>query len=111
MSSTRALVAYATEMGSTREIAEAIGDEIARTGIEVDVVPAAGVTDVRPYQAVVVGSALYMGRWRRPAVLLLKRHTAVLRDRRVWLFHSGPIGKADQVEAQRAPANVRKLAA
>lgn len=111
--SRRVLVAYASKMGSTGEIATAIGAEITRAGFAVDVRSVEAVADVRPYAAVVVGSALYMARWRRPAVRFLRRHAADLTERPVWLFQSGPAGEA-ATEGGRpshpAPGNVRRLA-
>jgi menaquinone-dependent protoporphyrinogen oxidase len=110
----RVLVAYASRMGSTREIAEAVGAEITRAGLAVDVRPAADVIDVEPYAAVVVGSALYFARWRPPAVRLLRRHGRALRARPVWLFQSGPVGDTGASSGRPshpAPRVVRRLAA
>nr|WP_232327799.1 flavodoxin domain-containing protein [Kibdelosporangium sp. MJ126-NF4]CTQ98975.1 flavodoxin [Kibdelosporangium sp. MJ126-NF4] len=110
MTISKVLVAYATKMGSTREIAEAIGTRIASGGDEVTVLPVEDVVDVGYYDAVVVGSALYMFRWRREAVAFLRRFHKDLAVRPVWLFHSGPIGEnADQ--PQKTPAAVARLVA
>ncbi len=87
----RVLVAYATKLGSTREIAEFIGDTLRDRGLEVDVAPARTVTDLAPYQAVVLGSALYAAHWQREANRFVLRHTHALRMRPVWLFSSGPL--------------------
>ncbi|GLZ27821.1 flavodoxin [Lentzea sp. NBRC 105346] len=99
------LVAYATKMGSTKEIAEAIGERIRAAGHSVTVLPAGEVRSLDRYSAVVLGSALYATRWRGDAVKLLKR----LSGKKVWLFHSGPLGK--DLSPQKAPAKVRRLAA
>ncbi len=103
------LITYASKMGSTKEIAERIGAAITQSGDEVTIVPAHEVRDVTPYDAVVLGSALYAMRWRPEAVRFLKRHQAALAGRAVWLFHSGPCGP-DAGKAQNAPAKVRRLA-
>jgi menaquinone-dependent protoporphyrinogen oxidase len=96
------LVAVSSKHGSTTEIAESIGETIREAGIEVDVVDAERVESVVSYDAVVVGSALYMGRWMGPARSLLTDSAEVLRTRPVWLFSSGPLGDtidpADAVE-------------
>jgi menaquinone-dependent protoporphyrinogen oxidase len=42
---------------------------------------------------VVLGSAVYAGRWLEPAREYAARHADVLRTRPVWLFSSGPIGE------------------
>jgi menaquinone-dependent protoporphyrinogen oxidase len=89
----RVLVAYATKLGSTREIAEVIGKTIHATlpGAEVDVLPAASVHGLTDYDAVVLGSALYAAHWRRDANRFVQRHRAELTERPVWLFSSGPL--------------------
>jgi menaquinone-dependent protoporphyrinogen oxidase len=86
------LIAVSSKHGSTAEIAESIGETIREAGIEVDVVDAERVESVVSYDAVVVGSALYMGRWMGPARDLLHRSAEVLHRRPVWLFSSGPLG-------------------
>ncbi|GAB3899810.1 flavodoxin domain-containing protein [Kibdelosporangium lantanae] len=105
---TTVLVAYATKMGSTGEIAQRIGRAIEAAGYEVSVLPARDVPDVDSYDAVVVGSALYARRWRREAVRFLTRHRTALGTRMLWLFHSGPCGP-DADAPQPTPANVRRL--
>lgn len=104
------LVAFASKAGATREIAEAVAAEITAAGHRVTVRAAAEVDDVTPYDAVVLGSAVYLGRWRREAVRFLRRHRGALAGRPVWLFQSGPCGAADAARRQPAPTAVRRLA-
>jgi menaquinone-dependent protoporphyrinogen oxidase len=106
----KTLVAYATKMGSTKEIAETIGAELTAAGLDVTIRPVDAAGDVREYQTVVLGSALYMRRWRPEAVRFLRRHVEALSEHQVWLFHSGPCGEQDKNEAQVAPARVRRSA-
>ncbi|MCK9277587.1 MAG: flavodoxin domain-containing protein, partial [Methanoculleus sp.] len=40
------LVAYATRYGSTAEVAEAIGDELRKAGVAVDVLPVSDVQNL-----------------------------------------------------------------
>ncbi|MFI5806722.1 flavodoxin domain-containing protein [Streptomyces sp. NPDC051561] len=87
----RVLVAYGTRNGSTAGIAEAIGDALRAQGMEAQVRPAAEVEDVTSYDLVVVGGALYMGRWHVDAVRFARRHRSELLNRAVWLFSSGPL--------------------
>ena len=60
------LIAVSSKHGSTREIAESIAETIRESGIEVEVADAQDVESVAPYDAVVVGSAIFMGRWMGP---------------------------------------------
>ncbi|MGY1782552.1 flavodoxin domain-containing protein [Geodermatophilus sp. SYSU D01036] len=98
MSRPRVLVAYASRHGSTREIAEALARGLgeAPAGRPVDLYAAALPAESRPdpaaWDAVVLGSAVYAGRWLPPAQELAVRCAGVLRRRPVWLFSSGPIG-------------------
>jgi menaquinone-dependent protoporphyrinogen oxidase len=95
----RILVAYATKHGSTAEIADVIGEVLAARGHAVDVVPARDVRDVGPYDAVIVGSAVYMYHWQRDSMNLLRRHESALRQRPTWLFSSGPTGGSAEGDA------------
>jgi menaquinone-dependent protoporphyrinogen oxidase len=64
--------------GSTAEVARAIGDEIAKSGLQVDVLPLEQVKDVSAYDGVVVGGPMILG-WHRAAIRFLKRNRAALR--------------------------------
>lgn len=92
------LVTYASKYGATAEIAEVIGAELQRAGLGVDIDPVDRVKQLRPYKAVILGSAVYMGRWRKEAVKFLKANEQKLAERLVWLFSSGPAGVGDPVE-------------
>jgi menaquinone-dependent protoporphyrinogen oxidase len=94
----RVLVAYATKHGNTAEIAEKIGQVLREAGLRADVVPVARAGDPASYQAVVLGSGVYIGQWRKEAARYLKAHEAALAGRPVWLFSSGPTGEGDPVE-------------
>ncbi len=90
----RVLVAYATKYRSTAEIADEIGKTLQTTeGLEVDVREVSTVTDLKPYQAVVLGSAVYVGQWQPEAVDFLVVYEADLARLPVWLFSSGPTGE------------------
>jgi menaquinone-dependent protoporphyrinogen oxidase len=89
----RVLVAFATKMGSTRGIANAVGAELLRHGLAVDVRDVREVSSLGDYQAVVLGSAVYLGRWRAEATRFVRQHTADLARSKVWLFESGWMGK------------------
>lgn len=86
------LVAYSSKHGATAEIAEAIAGELRTNGIDADCHEAADVDDVSRYDAVVLGSAVYMKRWLRPARRLLSHAARELGKRPLWLFSSGPCG-------------------
>ena len=94
----KVLVAYASKYGATAEIAEKIGEVLGEAGLTVDVVAANKADDPSSYAAVVLGSAVYIGGWRREAVKFLKNNQKKLAERPVWIFSSGPTGKGDPVE-------------
>ena len=69
----RILVAYASMAGSTAEVARVVGEEIAKSGLQVDVLPLSEVEDLAAYAGVVVGGPMIMG-WDRSARGFLKKH-------------------------------------
>lgn len=96
------LIAYATKHDSTHRVAELVADVLREDRLEVDVRPAASVADVERYDVVVIGGALYMGRWHRDARHLLSRHRAALARRPVFVFGMGPMEMVeDQVAGSR----------
>lgn len=107
------LVAYATKYGATAEIAEKIGQVLRQAGLQADVVRADRVTDLPRYQAVILGSAVYIGQWRKEAAHFLQANEKALAERPVWLFSSGPTGEGDPLalaEGWRFPAKLQPIA-
>ena len=85
----RILVAYATRYGSTAEVAEAIGEELRRSGADVDVRPVSEVRDLSPYRAAVIGSPIYMGKWLPESQIFIERNQQRLRTIPVAYFAVG----------------------
>lgn len=107
------LVTYASKYGATREIAEKMGEVLRNAGIQADVLPVNKVSALEPYQAVVLGSAVYVGKWQKEAGEFLKDNEKTLADRTVWLFSSGPTGEGDPVtllEGWRLPDELKPVA-
>jgi len=97
----RILVAYATKHGSTAEVASAIAHSLERCGVEVELRPAAEVRDLAPYDGVVLGGALYMGRVHRDATAFLRRHEEALAAKRLAIFGMGPTDMSDAAGSRR----------
>jgi menaquinone-dependent protoporphyrinogen oxidase len=87
------LVSAASRHGATAEIARAIGQALSEQGLTVRVIPPGDVRSLDGYDAVIIGSAVYMGHWLDPAKDLVNRFHEALTNRPVWLFSSGPVGK------------------
>lgn len=88
----KVLVAYATRHGATRGIAERLAGTLEKAGLDVTVQSVETVGSIDPYDAIVVGSAAYMGGWIDGATGFVRRNREVLSSRPVWLFSSGPVG-------------------
>jgi menaquinone-dependent protoporphyrinogen oxidase len=86
------LVAAASRHGSTNAIAQTIGRTLAERGLRVEIRRMADVDTVFPYDAFVLGSAVYFGSWLRDAQQFLDEHLHVIATRPTWLFSSGPTG-------------------
>jgi menaquinone-dependent protoporphyrinogen oxidase len=106
MERTKVLVACASKMGSTAEIADALAERLTAAGLDVDRRAVDGIRDVDAYQAVVLGSAVYLGRWRHEAVAFLRRFARDLARRPVWLFQSGPLDESTEREDIPLPGRV-----
>jgi menaquinone-dependent protoporphyrinogen oxidase len=88
----RALVVVASKHETTWEIAEAIGRALERRGIDAPVRRVEDVEGLDGYGAVIVGSAIYAGRWLEPATRFVRANAAALQGLPVWAFSSGPVG-------------------
>jgi menaquinone-dependent protoporphyrinogen oxidase len=85
------LVAAASKHGATDEIAERIGADLAERGLDVDVKKLEKVGDLGGYEAFVLGSGIYLGKWLKEARSFVDAHAGELVERPTWLFASGSI--------------------
>ena len=107
------LVAYATKHGATRGIAEHIAATLDGRGLQTTLRDVNEAGDVAGYDAFVVGSAVYLGQWRKEALEFVRRNSAPVRERPTWLFSSGPLrvtGADAEAEDPRAAAEASELA-
>ena len=96
----RILVTAASRHGATAELAAAIAKRLATYGFDVTLAEPRAVATLDGYDAVVLGSAVYAGRWMKPAREFAERLSAELSARPVWLFSSGPVGDPPQPSGQ-----------
>jgi len=76
----RVLVTYASKYGSTGGVADAIAKELCSRDVAADVLLIQNVRNIASYRAVVVGSAIYMGKWMSEAADFIKENRDVLRQ-------------------------------
>lgn len=93
----RVLVTAASRHQATQEIAQAIATGLAARGVAAEARPVEDVQSIDGYDAVVVGSAIYMGRWLKPAHRFVEMNASHLAAKPVWLFSSGPLGPPEHL--------------
>ncbi|MGR0219506.1 flavodoxin domain-containing protein [Agromyces sp. ZXT2-6] len=93
----RVLVAYSSKYGATRGIADRVGERLTELGHEVDIERCDDVEYPEGFDAFVIGSAAYMGKWRKEARRFVRHNADLLAGRPTWLFSSGPLG-TDRVD-------------
>lgn len=107
------LVTYASKYGATQEIAEKIAEVLRQDGLQADIMPVKGIRDLSTYQAVILGSAVYVGKWQKEAAEFMRNNEKSLSERAVWLFSSGPTGEgkpAELLEGWRLPEELQPVA-
>lgn len=97
----RILIAYASRCGSTGKVAEAIGQTLCGTGISTEVRLVDNVKDLSPYQAVILGSAIRVGKLLPEAVAFVKKHQDTLRRIPVAYFVVCVTMRDDTIENRR----------
>lgn len=107
----RVLVTAATRHGSTEEIAEAITAGLLARRIDAQTIAIDEVGTLAGFDAVVLGSAVYVGHWLKPAREFAHAHASALRAKPVWLFSSGPLGPPEQPTPREPDVNVEELVA
>jgi menaquinone-dependent protoporphyrinogen oxidase len=101
------LVTAASKHGATAEIAVAIAASIEEAGHHAVVARPEELLSIEGYEAVVLGSAVYAGRWLEEARGFVKRHRGALAKLPVWLFSSGPLG--DPLKPDADPVDVTAI--
>src|SRR5262245_22036675 len=107
------LVAYASKHGATAGTAEGIAGTLDDHEVKAEAKSVDTVDDLGPYEAVVLGSAVYAGSWMKEAVAFAERHAGELARKPVWLFSSGPLGddvKDHEEQPRQLPALRRAIA-
>ncbi len=104
----KVLVCAASRHGATAEIGEAVARALSENGVAAEVRPPEKVADTLEYDALVLGSAVYAGRWLPGARDLADRVSGQLNGRPVWLFSSGPVGGRPVPEAAADVTSVEK---
>ena len=79
------LVAYATNAGSTAEVAAAVAETLTQAGHNATALPMEQVNDLNAYDAVVVGAPMIFG-WQAAARRFVRRNQVVLSRKKVAYF-------------------------
>lgn len=88
----RVLVTVASRHGGTREIGQAVAQVLRDAGHDVTEADPDEVRALDGYDAVVLGSSVYVGRLAAALRELVDRLAGALASLPVWLFWSGPVG-------------------
>lgn len=103
----RVLISAASRHDSTTETARLIAGVLREGDIDVDVRAPEDVSRLDGFDAVILGSAVYMGHWLQPAREFADRHHTALLRLPVWLFSVGPVG--DPLRPMDGPAKLPEL--
>jgi menaquinone-dependent protoporphyrinogen oxidase len=87
----RALIVVESRHGATLGIAGALAQRLVFHDFQVQVVDPTGDAEIDA-DIILIGSAIYLGKWLKPAIRYLEGHAGQLADLPVWLFSSGPLG-------------------
>ncbi|MBI5931323.1 MAG: flavodoxin domain-containing protein [Chloroflexi bacterium] len=85
----RILVVYATRGGTTRDLAEQVAESLRANGSGVEILAAKKVRDITPYDAVVLGSAIYFRQLMPQAVRFLEQNASYLTTHPIAIFSVG----------------------
>lgn len=103
------LVAYATDHGSTRGVAERIAGRLQQRGVDAKACAVEDGPEVSRYEAVVLGSAIHGSKWLSAARQFAERNAAPLRERPVWLFSVSTLGDEESMFPPRVANRLRAL--
>jgi menaquinone-dependent protoporphyrinogen oxidase len=100
------VIATGSRHGSTRDIGDHLAETLVEMGLDAESCDVSDVTSLEDVDAVVIGSALYMGQWTPEARDFVDRFRAELLVMPTWVFSSGPIGDPPRPEGD-PPSHVK----
>jgi len=109
--SKKILIVVASKAGSTTEIAKFMADELNKAGADAAVLTPDKVTSLTGYNAVIIGSPIYMGKWLSEAREFVENNQQILNKMSVAYFFSclTLTDPAKKHEAENYLADQRKL--
>lgn len=104
------LIAYASQFGTTGEIAEAIGDTLSQEGRIVESQRVRNVKDISQYNAVVIGSAIQYDKWMPEATDFVMTNQNILEKMPVaYFFTCMTLSKRNEKTERQAMGYSAKL--
>jgi menaquinone-dependent protoporphyrinogen oxidase len=110
--SSKILVAYDSKHGATAEIAYRIFSSLQQEGHEAELLSLEKKTDPAPYDIIILGSAIYIGQWRKNAIKFLKKNEQLLSAKKTWIFSTGPTGEGETevlLKGWKYPDNLKDI--
>ncbi|MBT8507077.1 hypothetical protein AZH53_01360 [Methanomicrobiaceae archaeon CYW5] len=89
MCAKKVLVTYATKYGTTEEIAGQIAQILVDSGLDIDLIPVMEVGKVDDYDAIIIGSPVYMGKILVEAREFCKQYKPYLEGKWIAFFVDG----------------------
>lgn len=103
-------VITASKHDSTREIGEAIAQRLRDRGFDAVAEAAEAAGELEADVPVVLGSPIYMGRWRKEAREVADRLAEEPAGRAIWLFTVGPLGDPPKPDDAKAEEEIEHFA-
>lgn len=103
-------VITASKHDSTREIGEAIAGRLRDRGFDAVAEAAEAAGELEPDAPVVLGSPIYMGKWRKDAREVADRLASEPAGRAIWLFTVGPLGDPPKPEDAKPEEEIEQFA-
>ncbi len=107
-----ALIVYGTRYGATASTSEEIAKVLQGEGLNVKVINSKEekIKDISPYDLIIVGSGMQMGRWTGEAEDFLKRFQSQLGQKKVAIFVSSMKTVSEREGKSEDVAKTRKMA-
>ena len=106
----KVLVAFSTATGTTREVAAAIGSELATAGHTVDVMHVDETKGVEDYDAIVAGTPVMMGMLNGRFKRFMRRNAKKLNSKKVaWFLVCGYLCEPTDENLERARKRLAKI--